>query len=159
MFFNKIFKKRRVETMATIDEVRKAYNDLSDEDKKKFQQSLTDRVDESVGEQEEESGTEDTQTAKDRVDEAEGAELADEEKDGELEEGEGFSEAENGHEEAQDEAHEKAAEVNSDQDNAIKAINARLDRIEAIISSFAKQPKEADETTSDKLNKLASKFE
>lgn len=157
MFFNKIFKKRRVETMATIDEVRKAYEDLSDEDKKKFQQSLTDRVDESVGEQEKESGTEDTQTAKDRVDEAEGAELADEEKDGELKEGEGFPEEV--HEEAQDDTHEKAAEENEYQSDAIKAINARLDRIEQMISSFAKQPKEADETTSDKLNKLASKFE
>lgn len=143
--------------MATIDEVRKAYEDLSDEDKKKFQQSLTDRVDESVAAQEEESGTEDTQTAKDRIDEAEGAEFADKEKDGELEEGEGFPEEV--HEEAQDVAHEKAAEVNSEQDDAIKAINARLDRIEQMVSAFAKQPKEADETTSDKLNKLASKFE
>lgn len=157
MFFNKIFKKRRVETMATIDEVRKAYEDLSDEDKKKFQQSLTDRVDESVGEQEKESGTEDTQTAKDRVDEAEGAKLADEEKDGELKEGEGFPEEV--HEEAQDEAHEKTAEVNSDQDDAIKAINERLDRIEQMVSSFAKSPKEADDSTAEKLNKLASKFE
>ena len=144
--------------MATIDEVRKAYEDLSDEDKKKFQQSLTDRVDESVGEQEEESGTEDTQTAKDRIDESVGEEIADETE--ELE-GEGPKEevSEEVHEEAQDEAHEEVAKENEYQDDAIKAINARLDRIEQMVSSFAKSPKEADDSTAEKLNKLASKFE
>lgn len=157
MFFNKIFKKRRVETMATIDEVRKAYEDLSDEDKKKFQQSLTDRVDESVGEQEEESGTKDTQTAKDRIDESVGEEIADETE--ELKEEPKEEVSEEVHEEAQDEAHEEAAKENEYQSDAIKAINERLDRIEQMVSSFAKSPKEADDSTAEKLNKLASKFE
>ena len=38
--------------MSTLDEVRKAYEDLSDDDKKASSQSIQDRVDESLGEQE-----------------------------------------------------------------------------------------------------------
>ena len=56
--------------MTTLEQVRKAYEDLSDEDKKTFTQSLKDRVDESVAAQERADGNEDSQTAKDRVDES-----------------------------------------------------------------------------------------
>lgn len=66
--------------MTTLEQVRKAYEDLSDEDKKTFTQSLKDRVDESVAAQERADGNEDSQTAKDRVDESLGEEKALEEK-------------------------------------------------------------------------------
>ena len=63
--------------MTTLDEVRKAYDDLSDDDKKSFSQSLSDRVHESIAAQEEEKGDKDTQTAADREHEALGEEHAD----------------------------------------------------------------------------------
>ena len=64
--------------LSTLEEVRKAYENLSEEDKKTFRQNFSDRVDESVGEQEKDAGQEDEQTAKDRVDESLGEEKADE---------------------------------------------------------------------------------
>lgn len=81
--------------MNTLEQIKKAYADLSEDDKKSFHQSLKDRVDESVGEQEHLDSDRDTQSAKDRVDEAEGAKRADEEKKEEK------------HEERQDERDEK----------------------------------------------------
>lgn len=84
-----IFKKKKQEAkkMATLEEVRKAYADLSEADKKLFDEGRTveqteqDRIDESVGEQEKAHDEKDTQSAKDREDEALGAEHADGEGD------------------------------------------------------------------------------
>lgn len=56
----------------TLDEIKKAYADLSDEEKKDFKQSVEDRVDESVAAQKSADVTEDSQSAEDRVDESEG---------------------------------------------------------------------------------------
>ncbi len=67
--------------MTTLEEVRKAYEDLSDEDKENFRQSVSDRVHESIAAQERADGDEDTQTAADREHEALGAEHADERRD------------------------------------------------------------------------------
>lgn len=64
--------------LTTAEQVLEAYKNLSDEERTKFEQSLKDRVDESVGEQEHDDGNEDTQTAADRVDESEGEERAEE---------------------------------------------------------------------------------
>ena len=75
------FKKKKSEEtnkMSTLEEVRKAYEDLTDEDKKAFHQSLADRVHESVAAQEEHKGETDAQTAADREHEALGEEHAEE---------------------------------------------------------------------------------
>lgn len=126
--------------MTTLEQVKKAYADLSDEDKKSFHQSLKDRVDESVGEQEHLDDDRDSQTAKDRVDEAEGEEKAIEEKDEER------------HEERQDSRDDK-------QDDTIERVFKRLDDIEAKVEALSKKPTEADKSESDELNKITKKWD
>lgn len=122
-----LFKKEK-DKMATLDDVRKAYEDLSEDDKKTFAQSIQDRVDESLGEQEKKDGTEDTQTAKDREDEALGAEHA--EGKGDVEELHKTDEGEVEHEKEQE-------ATNDNQDDAIKMLNARLDKLEEKIDKMA----------------------
>lgn len=60
----------------TLEQVKKAYEDLSDEDKKAFHQSIADRIHESIGEQEHDEGDKDSQPATDREHEALGEEHA-----------------------------------------------------------------------------------
>lgn len=74
-----LFKKHKKgeEKMSTLNEVRKAYEDLSEDDKKTFHQSISDRVHESIAAQERADGKEDSQSAADREHEALGAEHAD----------------------------------------------------------------------------------
>lgn len=60
----------------TLEEVKKAYEALSDDDKKAFHQSISDRVHESIGEQEHHAGEKDSQSAADREHEALGEEHA-----------------------------------------------------------------------------------
>lgn len=67
--------------LSTLEEVRKAYENLSEEDKSAFHQSIADRVHESVGAQEEAEGQKDTQTAADREHEAVGEAEADKKAD------------------------------------------------------------------------------
>lgn len=126
--------------MTTLEQVKKAYADLSEEDKKSFHQSLKDRVDESVGEQEHLDGDRDSQTAKDRVDEAEGEEKAIEER------------REDDHEERQDSRDDA-------QDDTIERVFKRLDDIEAKVEALAKKPTEADKSESDELNKITKKWD
>ena len=82
MNFLKIFKRKsqKEDKPMTEDEkeIKKAEDDVAK--KGKDSQSEKDRVDESVGEQERESGNENSQNAKDRVDESEGTKKADEER-------------------------------------------------------------------------------
>lgn len=59
----------------TIEQILKAYKDLSEDDKKKFKQSIEDRIDESVGEQEHLEGDKDSQTAKDAHEEKDAAKM------------------------------------------------------------------------------------
>lgn len=66
--------KKEVIAKTTSEDVAKAEEDISD--KGEDSQSEQDRVDESVGEQEELDDDKDTQTAEDRVDEAEGEDKA-----------------------------------------------------------------------------------
>lgn len=82
-FLGLFSKKARKEDdiLTTLDMVRKAYEDLSEEDKKTFTQSLSDRVHESVAAQERAEGDEDSQTAEDREHEALGEEHAEGEGD------------------------------------------------------------------------------
>lgn len=73
----KWFKKKEGKKMTTLEEVKKAYEDLYEDDKKSFHQSIADRIHESIGEQEEEHGQKDSQSAADREHEALGMEHAD----------------------------------------------------------------------------------
>lgn len=129
---------------STLEEIKKAYEDLSDEDKKAFEQSIADRVHESLGEQEAEKGDKDEQTAADREHEAEGAEHADGEGDvEELHETEPEETAEEVHEEAhenvQEEKHEEAEARNDNQDDRLSRIEQELADIKAMFAEQNKQ--------------------
>lgn len=62
--------------LTTLEEVKKAYENLSDDDRKAFHQSIADRVHESVAAQEKDEGQEDKQSAEAREHEALGEEHA-----------------------------------------------------------------------------------
>lgn len=111
-FFKKTKKEDKTE-MTTLEQVRKAYEDLSDDDKKSFHQSISDRIHESIAAQERADGNEDSQSAAAREHEALGAEHAD-----------GNGDVEELHE-SDDTAEEKR------EDDGMKAVLARLDAIEA----------------------------
>lgn len=117
--------------LSTLEEVKKAYENLSDDDKKSFddyKQSLADRVHESIAAQEREHGQEDSQSAEAREHEALGEEHA--EGKGDAEElHEKDDTAEEKREDAVDEAKEEIHEER--QDDGMKAILDRLDALEA----------------------------
>ena len=64
------------EKPSTLEEIKRAYESLSDDDKKSFQESIKDHVDESVAAQKEDSGEKTEQSAEAEIHEAEGAEHA-----------------------------------------------------------------------------------
>ena len=130
-------KKEEEKQMSTLEEVKKAFEDLSEEDKKTFVQSLKDRVDESVAAQEEEHGDEDSQTAKDRVDEAEG------EAEEEAEE-RGKEPAE---EETEEEDEGETEEEPAEEEDPLKEIAARLQVLEEKIDTYT-----ANENSDDNEN-------
>lgn len=119
--------------LTTAEQVLEAYKNLSDEERTKFEQSLKDRVDESVGEQEHDDGNEDTQTAADRVDESEGEERAVEEEKEETPEE--TSEVEPEEEQPVVEEEEETAtsteEVEERADETYQALVARIDELVA----------------------------
>ena len=102
---------------STLDEVRKAYEDLSDDDKKSFHQSIADRVHESIAAQEREHGQEDSQSAKAREHEALGEEHA-----------EGRGDVEELHE-SDDTAEEKAEDRRDEGEDRISALEKRLNEL------------------------------
>ena len=122
--------------MTTLEQIQKAFEDLSDDDKEKFRQSLGDRVDESVGEQEHEDGDEDTQSAKDRVDEAIGEEEA----------------------EDKPEPHEESAEQHNREEagesDALKALREEVAKLTARLELIERTPQKADEDVASKLAQL-----
>lgn len=127
--------------LTTAEQVLEAYKNLSDEEKTKFEQSLKDRVDESVGEQEHDDGNEDTQTAADRVDESEGEERAEETDKEETETAEEEPKDEDDEEETQPEElpaeeEEKETEASTEEveereDETYQAMAARIDELVA----------------------------
>lgn len=124
--------------MATIDEVKKAYADLSDEDKEAFKQSLNDRVDESVAAQEVDSDTVDSQTAKDRIDEAVGEEK---------------------HEEAVEQVHEEVQEEKHEEHDAeIEELKQIVADLKATVEGLKREPQPAPKETSDELERLTAKY-
>ena len=127
--------------LTTAEQVLEAYKNLSDEERTKFEQSLKDRVDESVGEQEHDDGNEDTQTAADRVDESEGEERAEEADKEETETAKEEPEDEDDEEETQpeelpaeeeeEETEASTEEVEERADETYQAIAARIDELVA----------------------------
>lgn len=123
----------------TLEEVQRAYENLSDDDKKSFHQSLADRVHESIAAQEREHGQEDSQSAEAREHEALGEEHA-----------EGKGAVEELHEQddtAEEKREDRAEEVHEErQDDGMKAI---LDRLDALEARF----KKAEESALDEKRK------
>ena len=130
--------------MSTLEEIRKAYEDLSDDDKETFKQSISDRVHESIAAQEEDEGEKDTQSAEDREHEALGTEHADEEKK----------------EEKAPESEEEKPSEEPKNDGGISEILERLGKIEASIDEMknakGKDVREAGKEEAKDLDKIAS---
>lgn len=130
-------KKKEESEPSTLEEVQRAYENLSDDDKKSFHQSIADRVHESIAAQEREHGQEDSQSAEAREHEALGAEHA----DGEGETSELDEEDDTPEEKAEDKTDEtKSEEAKEDngkeEDNRNEIIKSLSDRISALEESF-----------------------
>lgn len=151
--FLKKKKQEDKEQMTTLEQIRKAYDDLSDEDKKSFheyQQSLSDRVHESIAAQEREDGNEDSQSAEAREHEALGAEHADGEGDVDELHEQGDT-AEEKREDAKDEAREEAQEERHEETG--DAMQAILDRLAKIEERLATE-KASDEAALENAEKV-----
>lgn len=140
------------EKPSTLDEVMEAYKRLSEEDQSKFKQSLQDRIDESVGEEEALHGEKDSQTAKDRIDEAIGTKLADDKKEEEKgesapEEGEGEPEKENA-----DVQNTSTWDVIM---SKMKEVEERLARLEEGEKKERQMPKQVPDDKRQELDRLA----
>lgn len=64
------------EKTSTLEEIKRAYESLSDDDKKSFKESIKDHVDESVAAQKKDAGEKTDESAEAEIHEAEGAEHA-----------------------------------------------------------------------------------
>lgn len=139
------------EKPSTLDEVMEAYKRLSEEDQSKFKQSLQDRIDESVGEEEALHGEKDSQTAKDRIDDAIGTKLADDKKeeDGEIAPEEGAEEPEQGKEDGQKTSTWDAIM------SKMKEVEERLAKLEESEKREKQMPKQVPDDKRQELDKLA----
>lgn len=118
--------------MTTLEQVRKAYEDLSEDDKKSFHQSIADRVHESIAAQERADGNKDGQSAEAREHEALGEEHA-----------EGKGDVEELHE--KDDTPEEKREDKRDEekdDDFKERVLARLDALEKRLEEGEKSEKE-----------------
>lgn len=127
--------KKEEQELTTLEQVRKAYEDLSEDDKKTFHQSISDRVHESIAAQERADGNKDSQSAAAREHEALGAEHAAGRGDvSELHMEDREKAREAMHEEAQDsrdDKHEKEA------DDWRKRAEERMDRLEEALKAVS----------------------
>lgn len=140
---------------STLEEVRKAYEDLSEDDKKSFHRSIADRVHESIAAQEREHGQEDGQSAEAREHEALGEEHA--EGKGDVEElGEKDDTAEEKREDAADKEKEVKGGYNAEDD--IKSLREEIAKLSARMELIERTPQPTDKSTADKLNKLENRF-
>lgn len=150
----KIFRKGEKTNMATtLEMVRKAYEDLSDDDKKSFHQSLSDRIHESIAAQERADGDEDSQSAEAREHEALGEEHAEGKGDvEELHEDDDTSEekAEDREDEKREEEHEerqKEEDRNQGMNEArLKALEDGMKEIKELLSGKSSVEEKAKET-------------
>lgn len=125
-------KEKGEEEMTTLEQVRKAYEDLSEDDKKSFHQSLADRVHESIAAQERADGNEDSQTAADREHEALGAEHA--AGHGDVAELHMEDREEKREDDREDRQEERAEERHEEAEDWRSALDARLSRIEELLT-------------------------
>lgn len=142
-WFGKKDKKEKEEDnkLTTLEQVRKAYEDLSDEDKESFHQSIADRVHESIAAQERADGNEDSQSAEAREHEALGAEHADGEGDvAELHE-------------SDDTAEEKREDEKDEEREREDPLQAILARLEALEERF-KEKGDSDEEAAKKAEEV-----
>lgn len=118
------------EKPSTLEELKRAYESLSEDDKKSFKESIKDHVDESVAAQKEDSGEKTEQSAEAEIHEAEGAEHA--AGKGDVEElGEKDDTPE---EQAEDERDEdERDEDERDEDKPSEPQETQLDRIEKLL--------------------------
>lgn len=144
--------------MKTIDEILKAVDDLSEEDKKKLHQTLSDRIDESVADQERDKGEEDKEEdAKDRIDESIGTEEYDEKKDeDEVEDGDDdVEDTDKGDEDSEADEVEDDLEKHEDEDKQTKdSLEARIARIEALLMKMVGEDKEKSSDVEEKAKEV-----
>ena len=138
--------------MTTLEQVRKAYEDLSDDDKEKFRQSVSDRVHESIAAQERDDGNEDGQSAEAREHEALGAEHGEDR--GEVDE---LHEKDDTAEEKREDMHEAEQDRRDDRQEANtddwrKRTDERMDKLEAILEKLA-EGKANDEAAAENMAK------
>lgn len=129
------------EKPSTLEEIKRAYESLSDDDKKLFQESIKDHVDESVAAQKKDSGEQTEQSAEAEIHEAEGAEHA--AGKGDVEElGEKDDTPE---EQAEDERDEdEYDEDDKPEDKPSEPQETQLDRIEKLLLSLQADKGEKD---------------
>ncbi len=139
IWFGKKEKKEKQEEedkMTTLEQVKKAYEDLSDDDKKSFHQSIADRVHESIAAQERVDGDKDSQSAEAREHEALGAEHASGHGDvSELHEEDDA--AEERHEDAQDKRDDRQDSEHDEANEWRKSAEERFAKIEAALDKLA----------------------
>lgn len=131
-----VTEKEEDKEMTTLEQVRKGYENLSDDDKKTFHQSLSDRVHESIAAQERADGDEDKQSAEDREHEALGAEHADERR------------AE----------HQDAKEDAEGVERFMRPLMEKLEELTKRIDGMERRPEKAGDDAVDKLRELERKF-
>ena len=129
------------EKPSTLEEIKRAYESLSEDDKKSFKESIKDHVDESVAAQKEDSGDKTEQSAEAEIHEAEGAEHAAGKGDvAELGEKDDTPE-----EQAEDERDEdERDEDDKPEDKPSEPQETQLDRIEKLLLSLQADKGEKD---------------
>lgn len=129
-FGKKEKKQEEKNNMTTLEQVRKAYEDLSDDDKKSFHQSIADRVHESIAAQERADGNKDSQSAAAREHEALGAEHAAGHGDvSELHAEDRHERAQDRRDDRQDAAHDEAEAWRKSADERFARIEAQLEKL------------------------------
>lgn len=135
-----LFEKK--EKPSTLEEIKRAYESLSDDDKKSFKESIKDHVDESVAAQKEDAGEKTDESAEAEIHEAEGAEHAagkgDVEELGEKDDTpEEKAEDKRDKEERKDEEKtEPKTEEEREEDKPTEPQETQLDRIEKLLLSL-----------------------
>ena len=150
------------EKLSTLEEIKRAYESLSEDAKKSFKESIKDHVDESVAAQKEDSGDKTEQSAEAEIHEAEGAEHAAGKGDvEELGEKDDTPEEQAEDERDEDERDEdKPFEPSSDTvsaDNTAEMIKGLTDRVTALEESL-KGINELKEKIDAFATKQAAKF-
>lgn len=140
-FLKKNKSKKEETELTTLEQVRKAYEDLSEDDKKSFHQSISDRVHESIAAQEKADGNKNSQSAAAREHEALGAEHAAGRGDvSELHEKDDTAEEkrEDRHEAAQDRRDDRQ---DKEADDWRKRLDERMDKLEEALKSVSGESK------------------